>query len=68
MSQPAWHKVLYGAVHLCFLDLLFIFRPFDSHYEVHWRYVIATLGENFLTNPYTVMSVDPHSSVTDALL
>lgn len=68
MSQPAWHKILYVAVHLSFLDLSFIFRPFDSHYEVHRRYILTSLGESFLANPYSVMSVDPHSSVIDALL
>ena len=35
MLQLRWHKIIYVAVHLGFLDLLFNFRPFDSHYEVH---------------------------------
>ena len=35
MLQSMWHKILYVAVHLGFLNLSFTFRPFDSHYEVH---------------------------------
>ena len=30
MSQSLWHKILYVAVHLGFLDLSFTFQPFDS--------------------------------------
>jgi len=58
---------VYGSSSLL-LDLSFIFRPFDSHYEVHRRYILTTLGESFLCNPYTIMSVDPHSSIIDGLL
>ena len=68
MSCSSWHKVLYVAVHIDFLDLRFYFRPFDSHYEVHRRYCIAPQGTSFLSNQHSVMSVDPQSSVTDLLL
>ena len=59
---------MYVAVHIGFLDPRFHFRPFDSHYEVHHRYCIASEGSSFLSNQHTVMSVDPQSSVTDLLL
>jgi len=44
MSKHQWHKVLYVAVYLGFLDLAFNFRPFDSDYEVHHQYIVSTLG------------------------
>ena len=68
MSYSSWHKLLYVAVHIGFLDLRFHFRPFDSHYEVHRRYCITSEGSSFLSNPHSVMSVDPQSTLTDLLL
>lgn len=67
MSQPAWHKILYVAVHLNLIDLD-IFRPFESHYEAHRRYMLSSLGLEFLHAPYAVMSVDPQSCIVDKLL
>ena len=55
MLQSTWHKILYVAVHLGFLDLSFTFRPFDSHYEVHRRYVLSKSGESFIYTPHSVM-------------
>ena len=68
MSQPSWHKILYVAVHLNFVDLDFTFRPFESHYEVHRKYVLSSHGQEFLQVPCTVMSVDPHACVIEKLL
>lgn len=68
MSKPQWHKVLYVAVHLDYLDLLFNFRPFDSHYEVHRRYVVSSLGNEFNSSPDAIMSPDPHSTIVDVAL
>ena len=56
MSQSMWRKILYVAVHLELLDLSFTFRPFDSHYEVHQRYVLSKSGESFISIPYSVVS------------
>jgi len=47
MSQSAWHKLLYVAVHLHSIDLNFIFKPFENHYEVHRKYVLSTAGNEF---------------------
>ena len=47
MSQSMLHKILYVAVHLEVLDLSFTFRPFDSNYEVHQKYVLSKSGESF---------------------
>jgi len=68
MSQPAWHKVLYVAVHLDLIHLDFIFRPFENHYEVHRRYMLSSSGLEFLHAPYAVMPVDPLPCVVDKLL
>jgi len=68
MSQLTWHKIIYVAVHVGYLDMRFFFRPFDSHYEVHRRYKLSADGEAFLNNPQTVMSVDPHSHIIDAIV
>jgi len=65
MSQSTWNKIIYVAVHI---DMTFIFRPFDSHYEVNRRYKLSIKGEAFLSNPQTVMLVDPHSHVLDAIV
>ena len=48
MSQSAWHKVLYVAVHLWLIDLNFTFRPFENHYEVHRKYILSSAGNEFL--------------------
>jgi len=68
MSQPSWHKILYVAVHLNFVDLDFTFRPFESHYEVHRKYVLSSHGQEFSQVPCTVMSVYPHACVIEKLL
>ena len=44
ISCSSWHKVLYVAVHIGFLDLRFYFRPFDSHYKVHRSYCITAVS------------------------
>ena len=68
MSQVTWHKIIYVAVHTGYLDMTFFFRPFDSHYEFHRRYKLSSDGEAFLSNPQTIMSVDPHSHIIDAIV
>jgi len=68
MSKAAWHKILYVAVHLGYLDISFRFRLFDNHIEVHRRYHITSTGQTFIIDPSTVISVDPHSRVIDMLL
>ena len=68
MSQQAWHKVLYVAVHLDLIDLNFIFKPFESHYKVYKRYMLSSLDLGFLHAPYAVISVDPLCCVVDKLL
>ena len=68
MSKAAWHKIIYVAVHLGYLDLSFKFRPFENHYEVHRRYNVTSAGRAFVLKPHSVVSVDPHSSVIDMLL
>jgi len=61
-------QIIYTAVHLGFLDLLFNFRPFDSHYEVHCRYIVSSLGNKFYSSPKAIMSPDPHSTIVDVAL
>ena len=68
VSKPSWHKVIYVAVHLGLLDMTFDFRPYECHYEVHRKYFLSAAGENFLQNPYAIMSVDPQSNVVDVML
>jgi len=68
MSKHQWHKVLFAAVYLGFLDLVFNFRPFDSHYEVHHQYIVSTLGNEFYSSPKAVMSPDPRSTIIDVVL
>ena len=68
MSQCMWHKILYVAVHLGFLDLCFKFRPFDNHYEVHRRYVLSKLGESFISTPHSVVLVSPYSNIAEIIL
>ena len=69
MSQYMWHKILYVAVHLGFLHLSFTFRPFDSHYEVHQRYVLSKSGELFIRTPHSVVvSVSPNSNIAEIIL
>jgi len=68
MSKSAWHKVLYVAVHLGYLEICFRFRPFDGHIEVHRRYCVTSTGKAFIVDPTAVVSVDPHSRVIDMLL
>ena len=62
------YKVMYIAVHLGYLGVSFEFRPFESHFEVHHKYLLSASGEDFLQNPFTVMSVDPQSNVVDIIL
>ena len=68
MSKAAWHKIIYVAVHLGYLDLSFKFRSFKNHYEVHRRYNVTSAGKVFVLKPHSVVSVDPHSSIIDMLL
>ena len=68
VSKPSWHKVIYVAVHLGYLDVTFDFRPYESHFEVHRKYLLSASGEDFLRSPFTVMSVDPQSNVVDIIL
>ena len=68
MSSNAWCKLIYVCVHLGLFNLVFVFRPFENHYEVHRRYLIAPPGEEFLVNPTTVMSMDPCSSTVDIIM
>ena len=68
MSSNAWCKLIYVCVHLGLFNLSFVFRPFENHYEVHRRYLIAPPGEEFLVNPTTVMSMDPCSSTVDIIM
>ena len=59
MSNNAWCKLNYCGVHLGLLNLSFTFCPFENHYEVHRRYLIAPASEEFIRNPTAVMSLDP---------
>ena len=68
MSQSAWHKVLYVAVHLCLIDLNFTFRPFENHYKVHRKYILSSAGNEFLQAPLAIMSLDPHACFVDRIL
>ena len=68
VSKQAWHKVIYVSVYMGFLDMMFDFRPFDSLHEVHRRYFLSLSGEEYVSNPHTVMSVDPQSNVVDVML
>ena len=68
MSQPGWLKILYVAVHLGLVDLDFTFRPFENHYEVHRKYLLSSPGTEFLQDPRSVMSVDPHACIVEKLL
>ena len=68
MSQSTWHKILYVGVHRILIDLNFAFRPFENHYKVHRRYVLSSVGEEFLQAPFTVMLVDPHNCIIDRIL
>ena len=67
MSQSMLYKIPYVAVHLGFLDLSFTFRPFDSHYRVHQRYVLSS-GESFISTPHSVVSVSPNFNITEIIL
>ena len=62
------HKILYVAVHLELLDLSFTFRPFDSNYEVHQKYVLSKSGESFISTPHSVISVSPYSNIAEIVL
>ena len=68
VSKQAWHKVIYVSVYMGLLDMMFDFRPYDNHHEVHRRYFLSLSGEEYVSNPYTVMSVDPQSNVVDVML
>ena len=68
MSRLQWHKIIYVAVYLGYLDLLFNFRPFDSHYEVHRRYIVSSLGNEFYSSAKAIMSPDPSSTIVDVAL
>ena len=48
--------------------MTFNFRSYDSHHEVHQRYFLSLSGEEYVSNPHTVMSVDPQSNVVDVIL
>ena len=41
------------------------FSPFDSHYEVHCRCVVSSLGNEFYSSPKAIMSSDLHSTIVD---
>ena len=56
------------AVHLSLVDLDFTFRPFENHYEVHRKYLLSSTGIEFLQDPRSVMSVDPHACIVETLL
>ena len=64
MSQSMWHKILYVAVHL----RIGFFRPTDSCYEVHRRYVLFESGESFISTPHSVVSVSPYSNIAEIIL
>ena len=49
MSKAVWHKIIYVAVHLGYLQISFKFRPFENHYEVHRRYNVTPAGKAFVT-------------------
>jgi len=51
-----------------FLDMMFGFRPYNSHHKVHRRYFLTLSGKENISNPHAVMSVDPQSNVIDVLL
>ena len=68
MSFSAWHKVLYVAVNIGYVDMYFDFRPFDCHYEVHRKYFITSNGKEFISTPCALVSLDPHSSLTNVIL
>ena len=68
MSMAAWHKVLYVAVHIGYVDMFFDFRPFDCHYEVHRKYFITSDGKEFISSLCALVSLDPHSSLTNMML
>ena len=68
MTAYAWAKIIYVAVHLSLLKLSFVFRPFDSHFEVHRRYCISDEGKEYLSTSTTVMSIDPLCCDSDSLL
>jgi len=66
MYKAAWHKILYVAEHLGYLDICFQFRPLDNHIEVHRRYCVTSTGKTFIKD--VVVLVDPRSMVIDMLL
>ena len=68
MSKPSWHKVIYVAVHLGYVNVTFDFCPYENRHEVHRKYSLALTGEVFLNNPTSVMSVDPQSNIVDVML
>ena len=61
-------SLIYVSVHIGLLDMMFDFRPYDSHHEVHRRYFLSSSGEVYISNPHAVMSVDPQSNVIDVLI
>ena len=62
MSFSAWHKVLYVAVHIGYVDMYFDFRSFDCHYEVHRKYLIMSDGMQRI-NFYSMCTGFPRSSL-----
>ena len=68
VSRSSWHKVIYVAVYLGCLDIIFDFRPYENHHEVHRKYFLAAAGEAFLQDPIAIMSLDPLSNVVDIML
>ena len=67
-TVSAWHKVLYVALHIGYVDMYFDFRPFDCHYEAHRKYFIMSDGKEFISTPCALVSLDPHSSLTNVML
>ena len=67
VSKQTWHKLIYVSVHIGLLDMIFDFRPYDSHHEVHCRYFLSSFGEEYISNPHAVMSVD-QSNAIDVLI
>ena len=61
-------KILYVAVNLSLVILMFTFRHFESHYEVHHHSSFFPKSEEFLLSPSIIMSVNPQSSIIGQLL
>jgi len=55
MSSLSRCKVFYIADYLYFLDLSFSFRAFDNHFEMHYRCMLSTKGEDFLARTISTL-------------